>query len=118
MTKSPESWPQDSWQALFMGQVDAKLSKRSASKRPYRDFKARIPLNAAPALHEAARARGMSVGAFVRRSALAFVAHDLGIELSELLEHEPVTRVWLEAVAVTHDMAGQGHGQWVIKELA
>lgn len=101
----------------MMGQVDAKLARQKKAKKPHRDFRARIPLNAAPALNEAAAQRGMSVSAYLRRAGLAFAAHDLGLDLAQLLEDEPATRSRFAGTAADREMGGQGHGLWRIGGL-
>lgn len=105
------------WRELMMGQVDAELAKRKRSKKPHRDFRARIPLGAAGALNQAAAARGMSVSAYLRRAGLAFAAHDLGLDLGELLADEPASRTRFAGTAADREMAGQGHGLWRIRGL-
>lgn len=106
-----------SWEDLMMGQVDAKIAARETRKKPHRDFKTRVPLSAAPILVEAARRRGMSVAAYTRRASLAFAAHDLGLDLRQLLEDEPVTRGRFDGFAGDRAEQGQGHGDWVIGGL-
>lgn len=105
-------------EALLLGQVDARLaSRRAFPKPPHRDFRARMPLSAVPAIIRAARERDMSVSAYIRRAGLAFAAYDLGLDLKELLEDEPATRLKYEGVPHDRLEHGQGHGNWIIGSL-
>lgn len=112
------SQPSDEWRDLVMGKVDAVLEKRKITDRaPHRDFRARIQLSAVGALVAAAQARGMSTSAYLRRAGLAFAAYDLDLDLADLLEDEPATRLkgdWPRANRREH---GQGHGIWRIGGL-
>jgi hypothetical protein len=110
--------PKPDWRDLMMGQVDAHLARRAKPKKPYRDFRARVPLAAAPVINTAAANRGMSVSAYLRRAGLAFAAHDLGLDLADLLADEPVTRLKFAGFPGDHADQGQGHGKWRIEELA
>ena len=101
-----------------MGQVEATLLTRKSPKKPHRDYRLRIPLSAAPALLAAAEKRGMSVSAYTRRASLAFAAHDLGLDLAQLLIDEPATRHKFDGGGLDREEAGQGHGNWVIEGLA
>lgn len=106
------------WRELMMGQVDAELARRSRPKPPHRDFRARIPLSAAPALNQAAANRGMSVSAYLRRAGLAFAAHDLGLDLADLLSDEPTTRPGRFAgFRADLDPTGMPFGAWEIEAL-
>ncbi len=107
----------EDWQHLFMGQVDAKIAARKDTRKPYRDFKARIPLSAAPVLGAAAAQREMSVGAYIRRACLAFAAFDLDLDLAQVLIDEPETRRQYDGAFRDKAEAGQGHGNWVIEGL-
>jgi len=110
---SPDPTPDD----LLLGMVDAILARQAVDKSPHRDYKARMPLRVAPLLAEAAAAREMSVSAYLRRAGLAFVAHDLGISLEELLHDEPATRLRTEGPKTNRQEAGEGHGLWKIGGL-
>lgn len=106
------------WEDVLMGQVDATLASRVAKKPPHRDFRTRVPLSAASSIHEAAAARGMSASAYIRRATLAFAAYDLGLDLAELLRHEPATRLNSESPRAVRAMLGEGHGEWRIGGLS
>jgi hypothetical protein len=110
--------PEPDWRELMMGQVDAHLARRYPGKPPYRDFRARIPLVAAPALAQAAAARQMSVSAYLRRAGLAFAAFDLGLKVDDLLVDEPITRISRFAgVRADFDPTGIPFGKWKIEGL-
>jgi hypothetical protein len=100
-----------------MGQVDRVLASKTENKTPYRDFRCRVRPSQAGPLYEAATARGMSVGAYIRRATLAFVAYDLGLDLTDLLEDEPPTRIRFAQPGNDQSMRGQGHGSWRIGHL-
>lgn len=110
----PKSEP---WQELMMGRVDATIAKRTHPKAPHRDFRTRMPQSAVASILRAAELRGMSVSAYLRRAGLAFVAHDLGLDLAQLLEDEPPTRNKFDGPKKDKVMKGQGHGQWRIEGL-
>lgn len=66
-------------------------------------------------VHEAARARRMTSAAYMRRAALAFAAHDLGLPLSDALERDP--RVTRETGFSVRDPEGTKFGHWEIEGL-
>lgn len=101
----------------MMGQVDSVISTRGYQKPPHRDFKARIQQSAAPSVTKAAADRGMSTSAYIRRAALAFAAFDLGLDLAELLQDEPATRLKSDGPRTNLLEAGEGHGNWTIEGL-
>jgi hypothetical protein len=105
------------WQEVVLGQVDVVLAGRAITKKPHRDFKARIQLSAVPALTEAAKLRNMSVSAYTRRACLAFAAYDLGLNLADLLEDEPSQRLKSDPPTTNLEEGGRGHGNWVIQGL-
>lgn len=102
---------------VILANVDIKHDKRRRDKLPHRDFRVRVPLSAVTALRLAAERRGMSVSAYARRAAIAFVAHDLGISLTELLRDEPLTRHNSMRIADIVSEGGRGHGPWNIERL-
>lgn len=70
------------------------------------------------ALMEAARLRGMSETAYIRRAVLAFVCHDLGIDWDVMMASEgPVRRAGHSAVYDKTPMRGKGFGRWRIERL-
>lgn len=109
----PKATPED----LLLGQIDAVLATRKEKKPPHRDFKARMPLSTVQYVIEAAKIREMSVSAYLRRAGLAFVAHDMNLDLAELLEDEPVTRIRYESPNADRQEGGAGHGKWIIGGL-
>ncbi len=66
-------------------------------------------------LLQAARARRMSVAAYVRRSALAMASHDLGIPITEAFARD--SRVTRETGYSVDDPAGTKFGLWEIERL-
>jgi len=105
------------WRELLMGTVEAELASRDAPKRPHRDYRARVPLSAAPHIAEAARRRDMSITAYLRRAAIAFAAYDLGLDQQQMLVDEPATRLKSEGPRTNRLQQGRGHGDWKILGL-
>lgn len=74
------------------------------------------------ALSVAAAARGVSLSGYVRRAALSFAAHDLGIDRDVLMQFEPPLRPAGHfgggARLGPETRAGRGLGLWRIAELA
>jgi hypothetical protein len=102
---------------LLLGMVDAEMARRTVDKFPHRDYRVRIPLEAANLLVASAADREMSVSAYLRRAGLAFVALDQGIPLPVLLENEPRTRLRLASPKSDRSERGEGHGLWEIGSL-
>lgn len=102
---------------LILGMIDANLEARVVDKSPHRDYRARVPLSAVPALLEAADLRGMTISAYLRRAGLAFAAYDLGLSLDELLEDEPVSQLRWRNPGGNPSARGRGHGLWRIGGL-
>lgn len=110
--------PRPQGEDILLGMIDATLaSRRKDYNIPHRDFKARIQMSAAPHVVKAAQERGLSVSAYIRRAALAFAAHDLGLDLAEVLKDEPQWRLRTEGPRTNHSEGGEGHGNWQIKGL-
>ena len=64
---------------------------------------------------DAARMRGMSEQAYMRRSIMAFVCYDLGLDWDEIMAKEgPVRRAGQAAVYDRRPMRGTGFGRWKI----
>ena len=101
----------------LLAQVDASRERRGDNKAPYRDFRVRVPLDTANLVHRFASDRRMSVTGAARRSLLAFVAFDYGLDLRELLRNEPASRMQSEGPQVQHYERGEGHGNWSILGL-
>jgi hypothetical protein len=71
-------------------------------------------------LRRAAEARGMSAAAYARRAVSAFIAHDLGLTLEEVVRTTPaVLTPQQKAEAARNRQSpkdnGQGYGQWTVK---
>lgn len=65
---------------------------------------------------EAAKARRMSVPAYIRRAAYAFAARDLGLPLADALLRDP--RVTRDTGFSVEDPQGVLFGPWEIEKLA
>jgi hypothetical protein len=101
----------------LLGSLDAMLAAQQTTKPPHRDFRARMPLENVGYLVQAAADRNMSISAYVRRATTAFIAFDLGLDLAQLLENEPATRLRYESPEADRLERGEGHGKWVIGSL-
>lgn len=75
------------------------------------------------ALRQAARVRGISGGAYLRRAVAAFAAHDLGVEFEDILKDSP-SPDWnnhrgevngKKQVWVREYDDGSGYGTWEVK---
>ena len=64
---------------------------------------------------EAAKARKMSVGGYLRRAAFAMACHDLGLPLSEALSRDP--RITRDTGYAALDPEGTKFGPWEIERL-
>jgi hypothetical protein len=74
-----------------------------------------------PMLDEACRRRGISMAGYARRAVAAFVAHDLGLPLSEVVRHMALPTTYRAEgghgrVERTND-TGRGMGAWKIEGL-
>lgn len=66
----------------------------------------------------AARDRGMSETAYMRRAIMAFVCHDLGLEWSTVMASEgPIRHAGHAAVYDRTPARGRGFGEWTIERL-
>lgn len=68
-------------------------------------------------LVDAARKRGISIGAYCRRAVMAMIARDMGEDYYELMRDEPMTRSFANE-GKQAALRGHGYGPWAIKELA
>lgn len=70
-------------------------------------------------VRRAARTRGMSASAYIRRAVAAFAAHDLGEEMADIVSDSPMVQ-WRtktengQHFAMGHD-DGEGYGSWDVK---
>lgn len=113
------------WQDRLKDRVAARHAEAMRTERrtpsPLRavNLNVRQSIEFAAALRDAAHARGMSPAAYARRSIAAFVAHDSGRPLADLLATlpavQPPTQNRLFAAGTPDD--GHGHGQWTITGL-
>lgn len=113
--------PQDpDWAANALARVEARQRKnRRQTERkngmylffddPFRVY-----------LDEAAERRDISLTGYGRRATAAFIAHDLGLELGEVLRHTAAPGGYMRGTGLqrtrTHD-TGDGKGLWIIGEL-
>lgn len=108
--------PSSDWKQRLMDQVDSIPEARRATESK------RVGLHFPPRWYaligDAAAMRKMSKGAYVRRAAMAFVVHDLGLEYDDVFEGEPPVREIPDDpqsnVMAAH---GMGFGRWKILGL-
>jgi hypothetical protein len=72
-------------------------------------------------LNEAAQRRGISMAGYARRAIAAFIAHDLGMELSEVTKYcaKPIHFRPNGGAGRNEKLNddGEGHGDWRIRKL-
>lgn len=71
-------------------------------------------------LHQAAEARGLSITGYGRRATAAFIAHDLGMPFSSVVQHSahPVKYGGGGGGKLKHtNDTGEGYGNWVLGEV-
>jgi hypothetical protein len=101
----------DDWRQLVLDELDAR-HKRA----PRTSIGVNFHLDGHGLVLAAARARGMSLGAYTRRAAIAFAVADLGADWDEVMENEP--RVGETARQVDPvGGRGLGYGAWKITGL-
>lgn len=69
-------------------------------------------------IQRAAEKRGLSVGAYLGRSIMAMVCHDLGLDWDTVMKDEgPVARYGVRAIYDHTPARGQGFGKWRITDV-
>lgn len=107
MTTQPE------WQEALLHNVADLDAKRKDGRRKFV-----LDPDQRTALLEAARMRGISENAYIRRAVLAMVCYDLGIEWSDMMASEgAVRKAGQAAVYDRTPMQGRGFGRWRIVGL-
>lgn len=101
--------------ATLRAEIDALPSARRSRRPSATSITTDFLPGAYGAVLEASRVRRMSLQAYLRRAALAFAAHDLGIPVTDLLERDP--RVARETGFSVEDEAGTRFGSWEIGSL-
>lgn len=94
--------------------VDTVIEDRRASRRTTGIVQ---PASFVAIINRAARARDMTMGAFMRRSAIAVACHDLGLDWSEIMAEEPAIRNYNRSAASVTFTGGSGHGPWQIPRM-
>lgn len=103
----------DGWRQIVLDQIDSKLSGRTR-----RSVGLNFPVELHAVIMRAARERGLSMAAYVRRAALAFAVKDLGLDWDETMKDEPGLRKFGEITRDAGDkLAGSGYGRWKIAAL-
>ena len=124
--KMDESTP--GWQDAVMKRLEERAMAR---KKPlgreanYYRFKLITGKSLPGLLRMAAEKRGISLQGYMRRALAAFVAYDLGLDMTKVLEDGPATLAWGrtggkvldENGNVITQEDGKGYGQWVINDL-
>jgi hypothetical protein len=112
--------PDQEWKDKLMDQIAMREPKPSAASRNRRRT---ISTNFAPSLYlvvqSAARARGISMAAYIRRAAVAFAVYDGDLSWDETMADEaPVKGFAVDALPDPATAGGQGFGDWQIKDLS
>lgn len=105
-----EGW-RDSVRAALDSVPDARQNRRRGAEAVTTDF---LP-GGYGAIVRAAKARRLSLAAYVRRAAYAMAAHDLGLPLSDLIDRDP--RMSRDTGFAVEDPDGTKFGPWEIERL-
>lgn len=113
--------PQDpDWAKNALARVEARQRKSSRSSSRKNGLYVFFDDPFRTLLDEAAERRDISLGGYGRRAMGAFIAHDLGIPLPEVLRHSAFPAAYQRGtggkVSRTND-TGEGKGLWIIGEL-
>lgn len=109
----------EGWQERVRTKVQAKADRSQMRGRsPLQQFPVSYPWKSL--LKKAAEARGMSSAAYARRAVSAFIAHDLGLTLEEVVRTTPAVLTPAEKAEAARNGRspkddGQGYGQWKVK---
>lgn len=95
--------------------VDTVIEDRRASRRTTGIVQ---PESFVAIINRAARARDMTMGAFMRRAAMAVACHDLGLDWETVMAEEPAIRNYNRSHASVTFTGGSGHGPWQIRRMA
>ena len=104
------------WKQVLDQEIERRRTKRTRSDR---SVGVNMDAQQWKLIDRAAARRGMSVAAFVRRSALALAINDLGLDWDEVMKDEPSPRGYGNAryFNTRENAGGMGHGLWRIKEM-
>lgn len=103
--------PRLNWRETVKATINAMPPTVSSTKDAHM-INVRVPMAVLEALAEAAKGRRLSLNAFLKRSAYAMAAHDLGISVAEFLNaDEYVSR---DTGAPVKDLSGVTFGPWGI----
>jgi hypothetical protein len=78
----------------------------------------RVPVGFRQLAMKAARRRGLSLEAYLRRSIAAVMVHDLGLDWWELLADEPWTAVYGAGLREVKPLAGAEFGPWHVDGMS
>lgn len=112
---SPSKGPKIDPKATLRAEIAALPAKKNGTRPDAVALGADVLRPAYPLIVEAARARRMSVQAYVRRAALAFATHDLEIPFQAALDRD--ARVTRETGFALIDADGSRFGPWEIESL-
>lgn len=102
----------DGWRQILLDQIDSKISPRTR-----RSVGINFPPDMQRVVLRAAREREISMASYVRRAAVAFAVHDLGLDWDEVMQEEPGVRTFGGTLKTETKAKGRGFGRWLIKEL-
>ena len=113
--------PEDpDWRENAMARVHARQQKSSRSSNRKNGMYLFFDDPFRVLLDEACARRDISLTGYGRRATAAFIAHDLGIPITEVLRHAAAPGGYMSGtggkVVRTHD-TGEGKGLWIIGEL-
>lgn len=112
---------EEGWQARALLRVKERQKKTKRHTERVSGTLATYDAGLRPLLDEACRRRGTSMQGYVRRALCAFIAHDLGLPLSEVTRFTSPPRPYNSgggsAWQVRQDDDGRGYGGWCIERL-
>lgn len=78
----------------------------------------RVPVGFRSLTMKAARQRGLSLEAYIRRALASVMVHDLDLDWWELLADEPWVTTYAGGLNERRPLAGAGFGQWHIDGMS
>lgn len=106
--------PLPEWGERLLGQMEARGKEPRRRDRPAVALK--VPIEWYKLIREAARSRDLTMAAYARRSVMAMVCRDLGLDWRETMLIEPGVQDY-DTQRPVERVQGAGHGPWVIEEV-
>lgn len=108
----------DGWD-LLTDAVQQQLRTQASSRTVRIDrLSTRVPQGFRALTMKAARGRGLSLEAYIRRALASVMVYDLGLDWWELLADEPWVTTYGGGLAERQPLAGAGFGVWRIDGMS